>query len=429
MSAVLEADHQTASHPGLRTINIGLLGLGQVGQAVARLVPEATRVKDAGYRLRVAGALVRTIGKARRCPKPARLTTNPSAFLRGNYDVVVEMLNDVEPANSIVRRLLGRGVSVVTANKALVATHGQALSDLAAQKGATFRYEAAALAGVPFLGTFAARPLVSDVRELNAIVNGTSNFILSSVQSEHASVADALAQAQARGLTEPDAARDLDGRDAADKLALLSSLFGWGALPLSRVDVQGIGEVTADDCRAAEALGGVIKPIIHGSRRGPAVSAFVGPTLIPRAHPLASLSGALSGIQLAGTFVSDLFFSGPGAGPDVTAATLLDDVVEAAARASTRARRPGNVQRLVASVTASPVTEWLIRLRFPGFVPDADTVHELATSHYLSVRQVTDSIASCRWIRTGPLTRAAVLFGLERLASTHRVQPFALRAL
>src|SRR5262245_5516862 len=216
MSAVLDVapDVVVPSTPsGVRTIKVGLAGLGHVGQAVARLALEAGRLRDAGLKFRIAGALVRDVDKPRRCVRP-RLTNNPSAFLRGNYDVVIEAIGTIEPARSLVRRCLGRGIPIVTANKALVAAHGAELAALAARRGTTFRYEASALAGVPFLGALAARPLVSDVQRFTAVLNGTSNFILSKLESLRCPFDDALAEAQALGLTEPDPSRDVDGLDA-----------------------------------------------------------------------------------------------------------------------------------------------------------------------------------------------------------------------
>ena len=177
----------------IRTIRIGILGLGQVGQAVARLAADRAATAHAGLRFHVEQALVRDVAKARNCPTPARITTNPSAFLRGNYDVVIEALDTVEPARTLVARLLGRGTSVVTANKALVAEHGAHLESIAAARGAAFRYEATALAAVPFLGTLADRPLVASVDRVLAIVNGTSNFLLTSLAEPGTSFDQALA--------------------------------------------------------------------------------------------------------------------------------------------------------------------------------------------------------------------------------------------
>ena len=427
MSAVLAIDEVPAAPVGLRTIKIGILGLGQVGQAVARLALEATRLNEAGLRCRVVGALVRDIDKPRRCVKPSRVTTNPSAFLRGNYDVVIEALGTVEPARTIVGRLLGRGVPVVTANKALVAAHGLELSRLAARRGTTLRFEASALAGVPFLGAFTARPLVSDVREFTAVVNGTSNYILSKIAERQCSFEHALHEAQALGLTEPDADRDLDGRDAADKLTLLASIFGWGTLPTHRVETNSIRGITPADFAIASALDSTIKPVVLASRGEAGIRAFVGPALVPRRHPLAALHGSLSGIQLKGSWVSDLFFSGPGAGPDITAATLLDDAVEAVSSQPTRSWTSSPVPR--AATLLDSQTEWLVRLTFPGFVPDAAAVAEILRAHHLSPVHVTDARERERWARLAPITSEGLRLALSRIAATHRIQTFSVRSL
>jgi homoserine dehydrogenase len=432
MAAVLAADSTESDvvlHPGVRTVKVGLVGLGHVNQAVARLAPEAARLKDAGFRFRVVGALVRDIDKPRRCVRPPRITTNPSAFLRGHYDVVVEALGTIEPARSIVSRLLGRGIPVVTANKALVAAHGVELTALAARRGTTLRYEASALAGVPFLGAFGARPLVSDVTQFSAVVNGTSNFILSKLETEQCTFQEALAQAQSLGLTEPDASRDLDGLDAADKLALLSSIFGWGTLPAFRLEVQGIRDITPHDVAVAKSLNSSIKPIVFATRTGAGISAFVAPALVPTSHPLAALRGALSGIQLSGSIVRDLFFSGPGAGPDITAATILDDAVEAVSTTSIRRTRAGNGVPRAAVLAAPPVTSWLVRATFPGVVPDGNAATQLFAAHNLSATHVTDAIGNTRWLQIAPANRDLLDAALARIANTHRIQTFAIRSL
>ena len=151
---------------------------------------------------------------------------------------MIEALDAVEPARTLVTQLLGRGTSVVTANKALVAAHGADLESIAAARGAAFRYEATALAAVPFLGALADRPLVASVDRVLAIVNGTSNFLLSSLGEPGASFDQSLARAQELGYAEPDPSRDLDGFDAADKLLLLTSLFGWGRLSRDELDIS-----------------------------------------------------------------------------------------------------------------------------------------------------------------------------------------------
>jgi homoserine dehydrogenase len=411
----------------LRTIRVGIAGLGQVGQAVARLAPEVARLRESGLRVRVLGALVRDIDRPRRCPKPARLTSNPAAFLRGNYDVVVEALGEVETARALVGRLLGRGIPVVTANKALVAAHGAELSALAMRRGTSLRYEASALAGVPFLGALAARPLVSDVHQFSAIVNGTSNFVLSAIEADVCSFERALGMAQTLGLTEPDPSRDLDGLDALDKLTLLAKLFGWGPVSSGDIEVDGIRDIGHEDVAAARSLGYAIKPLVRASRTAASLEAFVGPTLVPLRHPLASLGGSLSGIQLAGRFISDLFFSGPGAGPEITAATILDDVVEAVSSVPKAPRPPRRVGPALA--TTPPSTGWLISTRFPGLVPEGAALRDTFASFNLPVQEVTEAMNDARWVLVEKAPRAHVTAALAKLFDTHRIRSRALRVI
>ena len=414
---------------GVRTIRIGLLGLGQVGQAVARLASDRAATGGAGCRFQIEQALVRDVDKARRCVRPARLTNNPSAFLRGRYDVVVEALDAIEPARTLVARLLGRGTSVVTCNKALVAAHGSHLIAIACARGASFRYEACALSAVPFLGTLAERPLVSSVDRLLAIVNGTSNDVLTTLAEPGATFDAALQRARDRGYAEPDASRDLDGTDAADKLTLLASLFGWGALVRHALDVTGIREVTAGDLAAARSAGGTLKPVVYAARDASGVRAFAGPAFLPLTEPLAALRGALNGIRLDGKYVSNLFFSGPGAGPDVTAATLLDDAVQALSveRRSTRVPASTHARPVV---PRPPTTPWFLRVTLPGVVPGDAAVVRLVAATGLPVERIVEGAAGpSRWLLVGPLTRTAIDLAAEELATRHRIETTAYRRI
>lgn len=382
----------------VRTIRIGLLGLGQVGQAVARLASDRAAVAHAGIRFHIEQALVRDAEKARRCPKPGRITTDPTAFLRGKYDVVVDALDAVEPARTLAARLLGRGTAVVTANKALVAEHGAHLESIAADHGASLCYEATALSAVPFLGTLAARPLVASVDRVTAIVNAA------------------------------DPPRDIDGLDAAGTLLLLTSLFGWGRLSRESLEVRGIRDLTPDDLVAARSLGGTIKPLVFAQRDTAGVRAFVGPAFIAANDPLASLGGSLNGIRLDGRHISNLFFSGPGAGPDVTAATLLDDVAQAALAGRPRHRRPPATTRPV--FAASPATRWFVRVTFPGIVPPSHALSVLVASAGLYVDGVCDhGSENSRWLIVGPHGRRDLDAALARLAATHRVHSAAFRRI
>lgn len=410
----------------VRTIRIGILGLGQVGAAVVRLAADRGATAHVGLRFHVEQALVRDLSKSRACPKPGRLTSNPAVFLRGNYDVVIDALDAIEPARTLVARLLGRGTSVVTANKALVAEHGAHLESIAATSGAAFRYESTALSAVPFLGTLAARPLVASVDRVLAIVNGTSNYLLTSLAEPSTSFEQALARAQHLGFAEPDPSRDLDGLDAADKLLLLTSLFGWGRLSREALDVTGIRKVSAEDLAAARSIGGTIKAVVSAERDATGVRAFVGPAFLPSTEPLASLGGALNGIRLDGRHVSNLFFSGPGAGPDVTAATLLDDAIQAASFERKIHQRPQPLPRPV--FPSSPATSWFLRVTFPGVLPGPSAVAGLVAAAGLPVERVADyATANSRWLFIGPQGRRDLDTAIAKLANTHRLDAAAFR--
>ncbi len=409
----------------VRTIRIGLLGLGQVGQAVARLAADRASCADAGLKFHVEQAFVRDLSKPRQCPKVPRLTSDAASFLRGRYDVVIEALDAAEPARTLVSRLLGRGVAVVTANKTLVAQHGSHLAATAADRGVAFRYEATALAAVPFLGTLAARPLVASVNRFTAIVNGTTNYVLSSLGESGTSFAEALHRARLLGYAEPDASRDVDGLDAADKLVLLTALFGWGRVLREPLDVTGIRDVTADDLAAARSLGGTVKAIAFAERDASGVRACVGPAFVPLSEPLASLGSALNGIRLDGRHVRDLFFSGPGAGPDVTAATLLDDAVQAVGTRTVDARAARSTHPVFPS---SPVTPWFVRVTVPGVLPSVSALASLVAGAGLPVERAIDHAAGhSRWLLVGPAGRRDVDAAITRLSDTHRIAAVAFR--
>ena len=320
------------------------------------------------------------------------------------------------------RDCLGRGTSVVTANKALVAEHGAHLESIAAARGAAFRYEATALAAVPFLGMLAASPACrlgrSRARDRQRHVQLPADVAR---RAGHVVRSGAGRARRSLGYAEPDPSRDLDGLDAADKLLLLTSLFGWGRLSREALDISGIRRVTADDLAAARSIGGTIKAVVSAERDATGVRAFVGPAFLPSTEPLASLGGALNGIRLDGRHVSNLFFSGPGAGPGVTAATLLDDAVQAAsyrAEGFTSGRR----DRCRPVFPSSPATPWFLRVTFPGVLPASSAVASIVAAAGLPVDRVADHAGTnSRWLFIGPQGRRDVDAAIEKLSNTHRI--------
>jgi homoserine dehydrogenase len=364
-AAAAPADRDSQEQAGCTpaACRIGLLGLGNIGSAFARLSRDAAAPLAArGLAPIVTAALVRNVSR----PRPAAglvaaITDSHDRFFSEPVDIVVEALGGVEPAFTLVRRALDRGIPVVTANKSLVAAHGDDLARLARRRGTALRYEAACIAGVPFVGTFERRGLGAQASGVTAILNGTSNYILTTLSdpSRGGTFEAALAEAQHLGYAEPNPTMDVSGTDAAEKLTILVRLFGRLLVDPGAIPLDGLGTVDADDIAAARAFDGAIRPVSRASWQGRAIRAHVGPVFLGGTHPLARVSGVTNGIVIDADRGA-LCYIGPGAGPDVTAATLLDDVSEIVTERRVLTPPPGTVHR--ADSVARPDSGWFVRL-------------------------------------------------------------------
>jgi len=381
-------------------IDVALLGLGTVGTEVAA----RSRADEATNQLiRVVGALVRNRDR----PRDARvagtpLTSDGLSLLDRSPDVVVEVLGGLEPARTLVRTALERGIAVVTANKSLMAVHGDELLRIASETGAPLLYEAAVLAGVPFLGAFARRPRAAALSSMTGIVNGTSNFILTAAQKGGGDCATALAEAQRLGFAEPDPGADVKGIDAAEKLAVLARHFGFGSIHPAAIETRGIDALDHLDFFLAADLGGTVKPLVHAERSGDSIGAFVGPAFVPWPHKLSRIDGVENAVVLRNT-TGELLFSGPGAGPAATATTILDDVVEAAE--GTAHKRDEAVRSVRPQ---APATSWMLRVGAAG-LPPADEMADLLGSHGVWLRRT-----SLLHTRDGRQTIGALTYSCSR---------------
>ena len=320
-------------------VSIGLLGLGTVGRAVVRATRRAEDVLAArGLHVRVDAALVRDPARPRPDADHAPcITSSRSAFLARDYDAVIEVLGGVEPAGSLVTALLRSGTPVITANKSLLAAQGGRLETIAHVSGTRLLFEASVVAGVPFLEAIGRRPLAAAVDRVEAILNGTSNYILSAMSAEGADLDEALAMAQSLGYAEPDPTSDVSGRDAAEKLCVILRHLGIADVKPDDIETVPLTTVTRRDVERARRNGCAVKPVARAERvPGAGVKTFVGPAVLMADHPLAHVDGVLNGVFLESRFAGPLFFSGPGAGPDVTAATILDDLVTLAETSALR---------------------------------------------------------------------------------------------
>ncbi len=296
---------------------IGLLGHGTVGGAFAELVAQrADHVANVtGLRPEITGVLRRSEG-------------NFDAILN-NSDLVVELMGGLEPAREYVVRAMAAGKHVVTANKQLLAEHGEELWTVAREHGVQLRFEAAVGGVVPVVRVLQESLAGAHVERLHGIVNGTTNFILSRMAETGAEYADALAEAQALGYAEADPTDDVTGKDAAAKMAILARLAFDTPVSLADIPYEGIEHLTADDLEYARELGLGLKLIGTAERVDGGLSVRVHPAFLYGAHPLASINGPFNAVTIESPAITEITLSGPGAGGPQTASAVLGDVISA----------------------------------------------------------------------------------------------------
>ncbi|MHB8399384.1 MAG: homoserine dehydrogenase [Candidatus Limnocylindrales bacterium] len=343
-------------------LRVALLGAGTVGREVARAFesfPDRLNV-DGGPQLVLVGIAVRDLDRARRSGLPAELLTDAPAHLVAGpeTDVVVEVMGGDEPARTLIAAALAAGKPVVTANKHVIAHHGAQLEAIARASRTALRFEAAVGGGIPILGVLAADLAANRVSRVRGIVNGSTNLVLSRMASDGRAYADVLAEAQAAGYLEADPSADVEGVDAANKLAILIRLaFGVWADPGAIVrrpstvgsaalgsaalggaarggvaaGPPGISGVTAVDIAAAAALGSAIKFVADARRLDDGrIAASVLPTVVPLADPLGRTDGVTNRIEIRGEPVGGVAASGPGAGGGATSSAILGDLLAVA---------------------------------------------------------------------------------------------------
>lgn len=326
-----------------RRLRVALLGAGAVGSQVADLLrTHADELSDrAGAALDLVGIAVRNPDAPRETDLPRELFTTDSEQLIVGADIVIELMGGIEPARTDILLALSSGADVVTANKALLATHGPEIFDAADQVGASVYYEAAAAGAIPIIRPLRDSLAGDRVQRIMGIVNGTTNYILDRMDAEGSEFADVLADAQRLGYAEADPTADVEGYDAAQKATILASLAFHTAVPLEAVHREGITGIDRQTIDAARHAGYVIKLLAVCERitdaeahspTGEAISVRVYPALIPREHPLASVHGANNAVFVQAEAAGNLMFYGAGAGGVQTASAVLGDVVSAARR-------------------------------------------------------------------------------------------------
>jgi homoserine dehydrogenase len=321
------------TEPNGKTLKVALLGCGVVGTQVARLLREeaAELAARSGAQLEIAGIAVRRLSHPRPGIDRDLLTTDAMGLAtRPDVDIVVEVIGGIEPAHSLILAAMERGKPVVSANKALLAEHGEQIHRVSRDYGADLYYEAAVAGAIPILRPLRESLAGDTVHRVMGIVNGTTNFILDRMDSSGADFSESLEEAQALGYAEPDPTADVEGFDAAAKAAILASLAFHTRVTASDVYREGITEVTAADIASAKVLGRIVKLLAICERTDDGVAVRVHPAMIPRTHPLATVGGAYNAVFVDAKSAGQLMFYGAGAGGTPTASAVLGDIVAVA---------------------------------------------------------------------------------------------------
>ena len=313
-------------------LQIGLLGCGTVGGGVVELTRRRAEKIEAitGRRPVITHILVRDLAKQRPVAlEHEQLTTRVADILEEpNIQVIIETIGGIEPAKSLILSALKAKKHVITANKDLIAVHGAEILETAEQNGVSVFFEAAVGGAIPLIRPLKESLTANAISDLKGIVNGTTNYILSKMTETGADFDDVLKEAQELGYAESDPSSDVDGLDAARKLTILATIGFHAKVRLDEVIVTGIRAVTAADVAYASEIGCVIKLLAAGSERDGVISLNVRPTLVPKAHPLAHVSGAYNALFVRGDAAGDLMFFGRGAGSLPTASAVVGDLIE-----------------------------------------------------------------------------------------------------
>jgi homoserine dehydrogenase len=318
----------------VRPLRIGVLGLGVVGSAVAEALTGKREIlsRRVGRPLELRRVLVRDRGKARPihlsllCYEPSEVLDDPE------IDLVVEVLGGENPAHDYILQAIRAGKHVVTANKEVMAKHGPEILALAAENHVDVSFEASVGGGIPVIGPFKLDLIANEISEVRAIINGTTNFILTRMAAEGADFAAALAEAQRLGYAEPDPRNDVEGVDAAYKLAILGSLAFHVEVRPGDVYFEGITRLHPSDFRYSQELGYAIKLLAIGRVRDDGVELRVHPALVPRDDVLASVDGVFNAVEVHGDLVGRVLLYGRGAGPGPTSSAVIADIIDLAQR-------------------------------------------------------------------------------------------------
>jgi homoserine dehydrogenase len=322
----------TSSRGGARvkSIKVALLGLGTVGQGVYDTIHTHRQklVEATGLPVEIVGVLVKDAGKLREIDRSIKVTTKVEDLLAlEDLDIVFEAIVGIEPANSYIKSFVEKGCHVISANKELLAHKGEELSVFAKQHERFLTFEAAVAGGIPLLQTIIQLLQVNGITKLEAILNGTSNFILSKMRKEKADFDEVLKEAQELGYAEANPSNDILGTDAFYKLMILSNLIYQRQPYWGNVEKQGVNEVSLQDLLIGEKLGYRLKLLATLHKEHDELQAKVKPVFVSSDHPLYNVEGVDNGIVISTDLVGTLLIQGPGAGSKATASAMIEDLV------------------------------------------------------------------------------------------------------
>jgi homoserine dehydrogenase len=383
----------------MQKVGIGLAGMGTVGAGVYKHLTRnrALLTERLGIELEVKKIAVRDLEKTRSVQAPAALMTRNWQELVDDpaIQIVVELIGGRDDALELILRAIERGKIVVTGNKALLAEHGKEIFEAATKHRVPVFFEAAVAGGIPIIKSIREAFIGNHIQSIHGIINGTSNYILSRMTESEMDFADALREAQASGFAEADPSLDVNGWDAAHKAIILASLAYGFWVSIEKIYVEGIEEITADDIRFARELGYRIKLLaIIKADETSGISLRVHPTMIPKAHVLASVNGVFNAIAVHGDVVGETLFYGRGAGQDPTASAVISDLAEAAVALETPRASYGFVPH--------------------GLYGDCRSIETIVSQYYLRIPVVD---------KPGVLAQVAGILGQHQIGISSVIQP------
>ncbi len=398
------------------------MGLGVVGGgvALALLDPPSSLARKLNCPLSLKKVLIRDAARRRTLSVPPGLVTTDASEILADPEInlVVEVIGGEEPAVHYIKEALTRGKHVVTANKEVMAKHGTELIRLAASKGVHLLFEASVGGGIPIVGPLTQDLLANDIRSIHAIINGTTNYILTRMDRDRIDFADALKEAQEKGYAEADPANDIDGTDAAYKLAILATLAFHFRIDADDVYREGISRLRSRDFRYAHELGYAIKLLAIAGREGETIWVRVHPCLIPEDHMLAKVDGVYNAVEVEGDPMGRVLFHGLGAGREPTTSAVMGDVVEIARKLGCGSR-PGSPPRLSCSLSIGTMagleSRFYLRLNVADRAGVLAQIGAVLGEHNISIASVIQK-------DTDPMTQSA-----EIVVTTHPAREDAMQ--